>query len=518
MLNKNNVLSLLVLASPLMASQPESIDKKMKSEKSWVAKHPVVAAVGVAAVLAAGTASVLHPDASTSAVIPVGQPCAYKVMQEAQGLVPLSCAPFQDKVLELELFQALEVQAKMKSDWMKELNNKLSSLGYKSKFNGSDTNSLSTAYPALRDRIPYVALAALPTPVVKLPAISQLFGVPVYMKDDSLTGGVDESGDPKYGGNKRRKACYIFGDALYWGAEKIALPGCVGSNYAVAMAAIARELGIEPICMLKDQPPSQVVQHNLLMHLALGSELHYSPNNDVRALNTLTVWMDHYKKDGRVPYVTPTGGSNVLGTLGFVDAAFELAHQIKAGAMPKPTHIYVATGSCATAAGLLLGCRAAGIDAQVVAVAVEPDEDPTFAQTIDRLFKETNEFLHEKDNSFPMLAYTDKDLRVDLNFTGPSYGIFTQEGVAAAETISRLEGVKLEGTYTGKGFACLLNDIKKNPKATVLFWNTYSGLDFKQVRGQDYKKLPRVFHDYFQDANLQPLARPDSSHDEMTGE
>lgn len=357
--------------------------------------------------------------------------------------------------------------------------------------------------------------------MVKLSGISQLFGAQVYMKDDSLTGGVDEEGGPKYGGNKRRKACYIFGDALEHGAEKIVLPGCVGSNYAVAMAAVARELGMEPICMLKDQPPSYVVQHNLLMHLAFGSELHYSPNNDIRALKTMTVWMDHYKKDGKVPYVTPTGGSNVLGTLGFVDAAFELAQQIKQGLMPKPTHIYLATGSCATAAGLLLGCRAAEIDVQVVAVAVEPigpDEHSTFAQAIDRLFKETNEFLHKKDNSFPLLSYTEKDLRIDENFTGPDYGIFTQEGVAAAQTIAKLEGIKLEGTYTGKGFACLLNDIKKNPKATVLFWNTYSGLDFKQVKNQDYTKLPRVFHDYFQEANLQPLARKDSSHDEMSDE
>lgn len=426
------------------------------------------------------------------------------------GAASCACASFQEKVFETELFRLLEVQPKLKRDWMNQLNDKLAGFGYASKFTESDSNSLSTVYPALRDAIPYSALAALPTPVVKLSAISDMFGVCVYMKDDSVTGGIDEAGDPKYGGNKRRKAGYIFADALRLGAEKIVLPGCVGSNYAVAMASIARELGMEPICMLKDQPPSRVVHHNLLMHLALGSDLHYSPNNDIRALNTMTVWLDHYKKDGKVPYVTPTGGSNVLGTLGFVDAAFELAQQIKQGLMPCPTHIYVATGSCATTAGLLLGCKAAGINAQIVAVAVEPigpEEGVTFAQAIDRLFKETNVLLHANDSSFPLLTYTDQDLRIDENFTGPDYGVFTQEGVDATALMSKLEGIKLEGTYTSKGFACLLHDISNDKTTVPLFWNTYSGLDFKQVRNQDYTKLPRVFHDYFQESNLQPLAQ-----------
>ena len=38
-----------------------------------------------------------------------------------------------------------------------------------------------------------------------------------------------------------------------------------------------------------------------------------------------------------------------------MNAAFELAEQIKRDEMQEPDFIYVATGSCATTAGLLLG-------------------------------------------------------------------------------------------------------------------------------------------------------------------
>jgi 1-aminocyclopropane-1-carboxylate deaminase/D-cysteine desulfhydrase-like pyridoxal-dependent ACC family enzyme len=245
----------------------------------------------------------------------------------------------------------------------------------------------------------------------------------------------------------------------------------------------------------------------LLTHLKYRSELHYSPNNDIRKLTTLAIWLEHYKKDGQVPYIIPTGGSNMIGALGFVTAAFELAAQIKAGVMPMPTLIYVPTGSCGTTAGLLLGCKAAGITAQIVAVAVEPDEDPTFAQNIEKLFTDMNLHLHRLDATFPIFTYGEKDIRIDLGFTGPDYGIFTTEGIQAAELLQKSEGITLEGTYTAKAFAGLLHDVKTMAKATVLFWNTYCGFDFsEQLDGLDYKKLPRVFHDYFDDKNLQPLA------------
>ncbi len=309
-----------------------------------------------------------------------------------------------------------------------------------------------------------------------------------------------------YGGNKVRKLEFLLAQAKLLGATKVLTFGCVASNHAVATAVHARRLGMYPICMLKHQPPSKVAQHNLLMHLNYNSELHYSPNDDIRKLNTFMVWLDHYKKDGLVPYIIPTGGSNVYGTIGFVNAAFELASQIKNGAMPEPTHIYIPCGSGATTAGILLGCKAAGLDVQIVAVAVEPDEDHLLDQTINQLFKDTNHYLNALDNSFPLLSYAEDDLIINRHFTGSHYGMFTQEGVDAARELQDLENIILDGTYTAKAFACLLNDARKQPQKIILFWNTYSSLSFsEQNKSIDYTNLPKCFHDYFDENNIQPL-------------
>ena len=69
-------------------------------------------------------------------------------------------------------------------------------------------------------------------------------------------------------------------------------------------------------------------------------------------------------------YFVPLGGSNALGSLGFVDAANEIAGQVAAGVMPEPDVVVVAMGSGGTAAGLAVGFEAAGMRTRVVGVAI----------------------------------------------------------------------------------------------------------------------------------------------------
>jgi len=414
--------------------------------------------------------------------------------------------PIHEREIEVDLFKQFAIDVGMEGDWISYLNAVLAQMYTGPAYKTTDTNILFEHYPELKNKLPYISLAHVPTPVEKLAALSKRYGVDVYIKRDDLTSSL-------YGGNKVRKLEYLLAQARACGATKVMTFGCAGSNHAVATAVQAHRMGMDAICMLKHQPPSSVVQRNLLMHLNYGSELHYSANNDIRKLNAFIVWLDHYKHDGQAPYIIPTGGSNVIGTIGFVQAAFELAEQIKQGVMPKPSHIYLPCGSCATTAGLLLGCKAAGLEVSIIAVAVEPDENSLFAPTIDRLFKETNQYLRSFDNSFPECTYTDADLRIERNFTGPEYGIFTDEGVKAAATMAKIEGIQLEGTYTAKACAAMLADIKQHKrkrgsKEVILFWNTYCGFELtKQLVKTDYRELPRCLHDYFDDELLQPLEK-----------
>src|SRR5690606_9748357 len=70
------------------------------------------------------------------------------------------------------------------------------------------------------------------------------------------------------------------------------------------------------------------------------------------------------------PFVIPPGGSDALGTLGYVNAALELAAQIEDGSSPRPRAIHVAGGTLGTAAGLALGLAIAELDVPVFATRI----------------------------------------------------------------------------------------------------------------------------------------------------
>jgi len=84
---------------------------------------------------------------------------------------------------------------------------------------------------------------------------------------------------------------------------------------------------------------------------------------------------------------------------------------------------------------------------------------------------------------------------------------FTRAGREAVALVEECEGIKLEGTYTGKALACLIDDVRKNQHRgqVILFWNTYNSRDLSRVTaGVDYRCLPRDFHRYFEE-EIQPL-------------
>jgi D-cysteine desulfhydrase len=250
--------------------------------------------------------------------------------------------------------------------------------------------------------------------------------------------------------------------------------------------------------MLKDQPNSYVVRHNLLLDTYYDAQLKLFPNDAVRSLAAQKM----LDADAGA-YLIPTGGSNAIGVLGFVNAALELADQIDAQEIDEPDFIYVATGSCATTAGLLLGLQVSGLKSKVVAVCVEPEEEPDqFLIIIKDLFMQGNEMLHAVDASFPLLEFPEDTLILNKKFCGTEYGLFIPEGTVATALFKDSENIKLEGTYSAKPIAALMDDAAENilHDKTVLFWNTYCGIDFSYLTNMnDYKKLPKEFHRYFEE-------------------
>jgi len=197
-----------------------------------------------------------------------------------------------------------------------------------------------------------------------------------------------------------------------------------------------------------------------------------------------------------------------LGALGFVNAAFELKRQIEAGDCPEPDFIYVAAGTTGTAAGLILGAKAAGLKTKVILVRVTAESFVNVPKVLS-IMKEANGLLRKGEPSFPRLDLGEEDVAIRNEFLGECYALYTPESVDAVAFMHRLEHIKIEGTYTGKAFAAFLHDARTGPfqGKTAMFWNTYNSADFSdRIREIDYHRLPKAFHVYFE-TDVQPLDR-----------
>ncbi len=374
---------------------------------------------------------------------------------------------------------------------------------------GSQTLPLFERYPVLREKLPHVSLGEFPTPIEELKRLGNQLGIDhLYIKRDDLSGEL-------YGGNKPRKLEFTLGDAVRSGAKEVMTFGAVGSNHAVATAVYAQQLGLKSISMLVPQPNARYVRHNLLAGHCAGAELHLCGavsesmvNKPLVYLATVCRLLHCRLKNGRFPYLIPPGGSSLLGAIGFVNAAFELRDQIASGETPEPDCIYVACGTMGTTAGLLLGLRAAKLNTRVVSVRVTSERFVNTGSML-KLVSKVNSLIHSLDASFPVFDFSAADIDIRHNNFGERYALFTEEAVEAASLMSECQGIGLDGTYTGKALAALIDDARNRVLRgkKVLFWNTLnSKKPPASTSDLDYRNLPRCFHRYFRQ-EVQPLDR-----------
>lgn len=350
------------------------------------------------------------------------------------------------------------------------------------------SDHLSEAYPRLARRLAKTPLAELPTPVSHGHVQTRHGPRLIAVKRD------DQSAD-LYGGNKVRKLEYILQRAAERRAHRVATFGTVASNHALATAMYARRCGFACTCLLSHQTKTANAPIVLNMHLRNGTEIvaYRGDRGNRIAINR------HYLQ-GRHTWVIPAGGSSWLGVVGFVNAALELADQIKKHVVEQPDRLYVANGTMATAAGLALGLALAGLSTEVQAVRVT-HEHVANRTAMRRLLVKTATLLNRLDDSVPADTADRVRLRFRDEFFGGGYARPTRAALHAIDIAHDELGLKLEATYTGKAMAALLHDLKDPAFAdqSILFWNTYNSrpLPAGAERPTDTSALPAEFLRYF---------------------
>jgi 1-aminocyclopropane-1-carboxylate deaminase/D-cysteine desulfhydrase-like pyridoxal-dependent ACC family enzyme len=173
---------------------------------------------------------------------------------------------------------------------------------------------------------------------------------------------------------------------------------------------------------------------------------------------------------GERPYVIPTGGSVPLGAAGYVLAVRELLTQLETLG-EKPTHLYFASGSFGTQAGLLVGARAFAAPFAVTGVADAPFSDDSLT-TANTLATDTAALLE-----LPF-TFAPNDIILVDGFHGGRYGAPTDTGRAAIELLARTEALFLDPVYSGKAMAALIAHVREGrfgSADSVIFLHTGGG-------------------------------------------
>ncbi|MBC8104642.1 MAG: D-cysteine desulfhydrase family protein [Cytophagales bacterium] len=309
--------------------------------------------------------------------------------------------------------------------------------------------------------LPRVPLALHPTPLHPLDRLRRHLGGPekvprLLIKRDDLNG-------VALGGNKLRKLEYLLGDALAQNADTLITAGAAQSNHCRQTAGVGAMTGMETHLCLRGPAP-ETHTGNLILDDWLGAILHFTdPGTDVSAaMEPLAAAL---AARGRRPYRIPIGGSNAVGSVGYVTAAQELALQCL-----EADHIVVATGSGGTQAGLEVGVRRAGLAAKIIGIGVAEPDTTSWNADVANLANAVAARLAD-----PGFSLTPADIECPMDWMGPHYAAPTPACDAAIRLLARTEGVFLDPVYSGKAFAALLDLVRQarfSPRETVVFWHT----------------------------------------------
>ena len=297
---------------------------------------------------------------------------------------------------------------------------------------------------------PRLRLSQLPTPLEPLVRLSEELGGPsIWVKRDDCTGFGG-------GGNKTRKLDFLMAAARRQEVDTVITAGAVQSNHTRLTAAAAAKLGMACHLLLEDIAADTDRDYrgngNLLLDRIFGAQLHHLPSGsdlDLAAESLLA----ELRETGRNPYVIPTGGSNALGALGYVDCAFELVEQAKEHDL-SIDYVILATGSAGTQAGLL-----AGLHLQKSAIAVlgicsgrsAEEQQAKVAKLCDEILD-----LLECKRALPREA-----IRCYDGYVGQGDGVPTRAMIEAVSLAARSEGLLLDPVYTGKAMAGLADLVRR---------------------------------------------------------
>jgi D-cysteine desulfhydrase len=331
---------------------------------------------------------------------------------------------------------------------------------------------MDATLPALQalPSLPRVALAHLPTPVERLGRLLPALLGPLHqsaprpelwpemwIKRDDLTGA-------ELSGNKVRKLELLVAEAEAAGADTLVTCGGVQSNHCRATALAAARRGLQSVLFLRVADPAAPLPEdgNVLLDRLAGAELRPITPADYRDRGRVMAEAARaLAAAGRRPYVIPEGGSNAVGSLGYVGCVAELAQQLP----PGPLTICCAVGSGGTLAGLRLGVALLRLPWRVCGFAV-CDDRAFFARACAAIFTEAGRrFGLGAADALAACCDDPATLEIRDGYVGRGYALSRPEELALLRDACRSEGLVLDPVYTGKALFGMVSELRRDPGA-----------------------------------------------------
>ena len=315
-----------------------------------------------------------------------------------------------------------------------------------------------------------LSLANTPTRIEPVQLMDADLPVNLYIKRDDLTG-------LSVTGNKIRKLEYLLEKALDDGATDIITTGAVQSNHARATAMACARLGFKCHLLLtgsEDYPE----EGNLFLDRLAGADIRFVSQEDYDNHRDaiMASWKEELEKEGKSVDIIPMGGSNGLGSFGYVECFEEILEEEKDMGITFDAVICV-TGSAGMLAGLVYGNAIHEAGKEIVGISISSPKEVVEKELLPPIIAEMNEL---KGTSVPSDAVT-----VIGGYEGRGYALSRPEELEFIWDFVSQTGIILDPAYTGKAMYGTISEIlngRWEGKENILF--IHSGGAFGWTRWQ----------------------------------
>ena len=314
-------------------------------------------------------------------------------------------------------------------------------------------NAYLSPRPSLKiKQLERVGMGVFPTPFEALPRLhAELGGPDLYVKRDDLTG-------IALGGNKVRQLDYILVKAKKMKADYVITTCGIQSNWSRQTVALATKMGLKSLLVLRTaqfKSKPKVYDGNILLDHIMGAKIRVirmKISEDPTPI--LEEEAEKLRRKGHNPLVLgPSASVSSVAAAAYAYGFMETAAQAEAAGVQLDA-MFVAAGSGATLAGLILGTKAMGLKTKIIGINV--GAYPTK--------KVTHVVLKSSEGAARLLdvraRVADNDVIIRDEYSGEDYGIPTPESNAALRLAARTDALILDPVYTSKTMAGMVGMIR----------------------------------------------------------